>query len=719
MHKYLFCFAMLLSFHEGFSQSDRVIDSINALIKEVDDPPKLAGLLFLKAKRLHSRNIDNPIPSLVEAQKIYREINDDRSGLEILMFYADVYYRKQNFFLALHYDSLALKTSNEVGIKDYRFNIYSTMARDLSALGRRNDALVAFEHAEENLDEKKQDPYDIANLYNRKGVLYRQILEYEQSLASFDKAIHLAEKHNEKVQLAVIFMNKANTLTSIGRLQEALEYHMKSLAINESIGNKNAILQSYQNIGVLYNKIPDYKKSNEYHQKALNMALSLNRQASIGLSYNSLGINYARQGKFDSAQVFLKKAIAPFRASAGENNLSLVYNNLGRIAIDQGQYSIAIPYLDSARAIREEIGDMEDLGNIYSNLGLSYLRMGDYKKSEFWLNKALSAVKNKGSNDHGEIYKWLSELYKKTGKPEDAISYQEEYSQYLLKLVTEDDYKDFAKIDAQYKVDQKQQELELEKKDRLLLQASNEKNKQYIIGLSIISLLLVLIFVGFVYLYIQRQKFTKDLQQKNERIEYLIREMHHRVKNNLQVVSGLLGIQAHEASNEHTAHALEESKNRLISMALLHKKFYRDDLFHSVSAKSYIDDLTDALLPLSRNNVQIQLHKAIDDIQLDPEQAMPFGLVMNEILTNIAKHAFTDENKSPMVSIRARKNMGKAEISVSDNGKGFMTGWKNMGKKGFGMQLISLMAEQLDGELSVENLSPSGTEIKIVFPLKN
>jgi two-component sensor histidine kinase len=192
------------------------------------------------------------------------------------------------------------------------------------------------------------------------------------------------------------------------------------------------------------------------------------------------------------------------------------------------------------------------------------------------------------------------------------------------------------------------------------------------------------------------------LEQAVKDKELLLKEVHHRVKNNLQVVTGLLQIQSNRTDNEEVKDILEQSRGRIFSIATIHDLLYKDPDDQSVNASEYIDQVI-------HQNTQIQgdqhsFHSNTNGISLEMDSAIPIGLILNEMITNTCKHAFgPEENGSIEIELKALYTQKfQYSFSYKDNGKGFDKTTLDDSRKSLGLRLIDLMTEQIDGEMIID-----------------
>lgn len=196
--------------------------------------------------------------------------------------------------------------------------------------------------------------------------------------------------------------------------------------------------------------------------------------------------------------------------------------------------------------------------------------------------------------------------------------------------------------------------------------------------------------------------------------ELLLQEIHHRVKNNLQIMSSLLRLQSTYFKNPEIQHIFKESENRIRAMAIIHNKLYRSLNYDRVDFADYVGTLIQNLyLSYGADTSKIVLQVNLNDIHLNIDTAIPCGLIINELISNSLKYAFPG-NKNGTITIEMNLNGNEAELSVRDNGIGISKDIDPMKTDTLGLKLVQLLTLQMDGSVEVVNSSP-GTEFKIKF----
>ncbi|MDI6644132.1 MAG: sensor histidine kinase [Methanobacteriaceae archaeon] len=230
------------------------------------------------------------------------------------------------------------------------------------------------------------------------------------------------------------------------------------------------------------------------------------------------------------------------------------------------------------------------------------------------------------------------------------------------------------------------------------------------------------------FLNVEREKLKRksksalinDIKRKNKELskildekEMLLKEIHHRVKNNLMVISSLLNIQSRYIKDKEARGIFRESQNRAKSMALIHERLYRSSDLKKIDFGDYIRTLArDLLSTYSNQDSMVTLEFDIDDIMLDINTTVPLGLIVNELFSNCFKHAFSDKKKGKIKTI-FKKEEDNYILIVSDDGVGFPSDIDFRNTNSMGLQLVNSLADQINGEIELEG--SNGTTFKITF----
>jgi two-component sensor histidine kinase len=207
-------------------------------------------------------------------------------------------------------------------------------------------------------------------------------------------------------------------------------------------------------------------------------------------------------------------------------------------------------------------------------------------------------------------------------------------------------------------------------------------------------------------------KTKNELSSKNNENELLLKEIHHRVKNNLEVVSSLLALQSAKIDDPNMQKLMLASQNRVQSMGVLHQKLYQSKHLAFIEMKNYFETLCINILDSYNESERIKVTIEMKEFELDVDTAMPLGLIVNELLTNSLKYAFPKGEKGNIELSLRNLNDNNFQLKISDNGVGKPLDAKAKGT-GFGTQLVDLLTRQIDGKL-IQEVS-NGTTVFIEF----
>jgi PAS domain S-box-containing protein len=245
--------------------------------------------------------------------------------------------------------------------------------------------------------------------------------------------------------------------------------------------------------------------------------------------------------------------------------------------------------------------------------------------------------------------------------------------------------------------------------------ALTNKNKEIEVSVSGTALKdekgMLLNFIALFRDITERKQMEEQLKKSLKEKEILIKEIFHRVKNNLAVVSGLLNIQAANIKDKKAKAAFQETRDRIFSLSAVHSQLYHTENYSIVDYKEYIKNLVSNIFYSSQMSGHVKLHLDLDDITLPIDKAIPCGLLLNEIVTNALKHAFPEKRKGNLRIITHSFEDKNIEIIVKDDGIGIPESFNIEKTETLGLKLIDLMTKQIEGTLEIE--SKKGTEFRI------
>ncbi|MET0393029.1 MAG: tetratricopeptide repeat protein [Chitinophagaceae bacterium] len=702
--------AALLAAHTLPAQPSRT-DSLSQLIAGTSDPNEKARLLLLRSKSYAATETDKPMADARQALAAYQQSKKEEGQVDAYLQVSVLYSRQSKYRLALEIDSTARELAG-------RLSYTRGMAMALSQMGRNQQQLGDLKAAEENclhalqLFREAGLESETADVHSRLGVIYRRLSEIKKSLYHYDEGIAVAKKFHSDAILGVLYMNKANSLNEAARYDEAIEMHLQSIRIKEKLRDERGLMQSYNNIALVYMRTGQPDASIGYFRQANELARRFNNKTGLGYNYVNLATLYINRHHKDSVPYFYEQALAAFNETGEQPGLGLVYHNYGNFLLEENKLEQSEQMLRRALDIRRQTKAGYDIASTMNVLGSLMTHQGRMKESESLLLESLAMLKDENSRRRQDAYKYLSEYYKAAGDYEEAYNYQAGYISMRDTLATESEVTNMLRAQAQYEVEKRDAQLLLQKKDNELQAALvSRKNQQLLFLLIALVLALLLSSVYFIN-YRNKKQHAAALELKNSQIETLIRELHHRVKNNLQVVSGLLSLQSGRLEDDKARQAMEEGRARVDAMAMIHQKLYMDKDLAAVDIRDYLDNLSLSLASsFGYDRQHIQTTVAMPKQSLDIDTAIPIGLIVNELVTNAFKHAFRD-TLDPRVNVSLeRTNDGHMLLTIADNGRGVSVPADP--SRSFGMKLVHTLVEQLNGTLQLQQDNGTAYRIQI------
>jgi two-component sensor histidine kinase len=390
------------------------------------------------------------------------------------------------------------------------------------------------------------------------------------------------------------------------------------------------------------------------------------------------------------------------------NNLADVYISLIDLYSFLGKFNKGEQATSSAIKYSQLLDNQFLLMRSWLSQGKLQNLQGKYISAIESLEQCLSIA----TDEFGDVF-YLSQAYEALGKAhagnhnyQEAYSAFEEYDKLEKEIFTAEADQRISLLQTQFEVAQKENTIQLQE-----TKLKQQNTRQVFM---VITIALSMMFLGFGYMAIKaNRKKNKKLQEQNKEKEYLIKEVHHRVKNNLEIVSSLLALQASHLENSKLTFSLQEIQNRVYSMSMIHQRLYQDRNIAAIDMGDYFSDLGTHVLESFGAEERININYKIQNISLDMDTAVPIGLIVNELLTNSFKYAFPNNMNGTIGLFMQLENTRLIVLQVADNGVG-QSKEEHEKTKGFGKQLIDLLVQQLGGKLTYEHTN-NGTKAILKF----
>jgi two-component sensor histidine kinase len=535
----------------------------------------------------------------------------------------------------------------------------------------------------------------------------------------------------------------------LGNYPEALQSGLKAVEVATAVKDSSILYMYHLHLGNIYQ---DLKQHNEalfhfsqglwYLQKWKPSYYSVN---TISLISKIL----TQQGKKKEALAFLIK----------RNNEIPAENIRMKMFLLMALADIYMLFRDFAQAERQLLEllrynekrqdpDMYKMA-VYERTGQLYLEMKEYDKAAFYLEKGrLINTELKSLNGAIQQHLLLFKVDSARGHFEEAIRHYQQYKALNDSIFNEKNSKQIASLQVQHQTIEKEQNIALLTKQNEMQQA-NLKQKDFHQKIIIAGSLMLLLLLSLSYnRYCIKKKSNRlletkqqEINQKNQSLqqvlvekdclikdrenlllhkdalleekEWLLKEIHHRVKNNLQIVMSLLNTQAAYLKDSKALSAIQESQQRVHAISLIHQKLYQAEKVALIQMESYIREVVDYLKEYFNNHDHIRFELAIAPLQLDVAIAVPLGLIINEAVTNCLKYAFPQGGEG-IVSI----SLGPVDqenylLIIEDDGIGLGPDFDITRTRTLGMNLIKGLSKQLKAGLQVE--SREGLKISVWF----
>jgi len=394
----------------------------------------------------------------------------------------------------------------------------------------------------------------------------------------------------------------------------------------------------------------------------------------------------------------------------------IIEGNIGKCHALLKEYDIAIPFLENSVTLINEHNKGKFSSEMVENtleLADCYLQKEDYGKAKEYLLNGLDPIKIENILRKNRL---LASYYDRIGDFKNSVDYLKRNVRIRDSLNRNESSmkkQQLAAVAGQ-EIEYSKKMMEQQKKDleqsRSDLQAKEER-----INIVFISLIFTLLgFAGLVFAYLKSIKNQRLIAEQKRIIEAslvekdsLLKEIHHRVKNNLQMVSSLLSLQTKNTRSKAAIEALEEGKSRVKAMALIHQKLYQNDDLSVIEMQGYIESLINSVQSVYKkggHNINIAIDA--EGVELDIDRAIPFGLILNELVSNSFKYAFPDDDDNGKIYIHLRKNGGQeGYFEYTDNGVGLPDDTDDRANSSMGIRLMNRLVNQLQSTLNIDKTS--------------
>ncbi len=555
---------------------------------------------------------------------------------------------------------------------------------------------------------------------------------YSKAIPIFTDLLAKNKIKTLKDSVQVLYILK-NSYLNIKSLNKTVEIHKVLTSLQKRDSNLSKWLLMPR-LSTIYYEMHLYREClneqlQEFEEIKNNPAMFINY-------YNNRGLYWEKSGNQDSAIFWFTKAKEQFYKNFTDDKLStdneftigLIEGNIGQSLMKLKQFEKAIPLLKKDVIGSKGIKNFHNAGISQLEISRCYLALKKFDLSKKYLDSANVLLKNIDDyNTQLNIIKQYAIFYDETGMSTLSIKYYKNYIAINDSLEAQNNLRELLAAQVASQVDEKEKLINENQKN--IKQKNIEVSKQKTIRNALLFCGVILIIVViFISVQLKNANTRKQLLEiKNKQIEtrneiidkslaekdLLVKEVHHRVKNNLQIISSLMKLQAAKSSNEEVRMSLNEAQDRINSMALLHQLLYRNNDMTSLLFNEYLDGLiTQISSSFALTNKNIAIKTNFIELELDLDTAIPLGLITNELVSNAYKHAF--RGKEGVIHVELSKLVKNTyQLRVADNGDGLPANFDLHSNESLGLDIVCILSEQINAELKIYN--DNGAKFEIVF----
>ena len=564
-----------------------------------------------------------------------------------------------------------------------------------------------------SLDQK----LEIARTIQYVGTGYWVLSEFDSAASRYKQALELFLQLEDDDGIIACYTNLAIIYSNQGKNNLALEHYQKSSNYFRSNPEDSLYdwLSYHYNVGVVYIDLELYEDALRSYEQVLKIAENNTDYSRYeNGAYLNMATIYLNTQNYDTARLTIQTIIDAGKTRGDQSLLGSGYFQMGHLEYDLKNYPEAIENLEKSAAIEEARGSQRELARTYIKLTQAYLaryreseNASDLELARGFNLQAIELTKDIGADPIlATGYQLQSDIAVAQNDFRTAFEASQNYHMLNDSLQSAEKLKQFSEMKERFESEQKQniidlQEAQLSQKDLLLARQSLMRN----------VLILGLLFVVIIGAVIYRSERIKT--KKNRQIESLLREIHHRVKNNLQVISSLLNMQSRGLEEEGVLEAIKEGQSRVKAMSLIHQKLYQTEQVSEIDFELYTKELLDQLGSLYKKN-GLEVHNEVNArVKLDIDTAIPLGLMLNELISNAYKYAFEGMEKGKIAIDLKRISDSQLELQVSDTGNGLPPEIDLQKAKSMGLKLVNILTKQLKGQLTYS--SEQGARFLIRF----
>ena len=559
-----------------------------------------------------------------------------------------------------------------------------------------------------------------AEYLNERGAVLNNLGRYDEAIKYLDLAETKYFELKDETGMASVANNKGNSLLRKGLPEEALKLFIKAEEGFLKMGKLKYAISAQQAQAATFIELGNFPMSLKLFRKAEESAMEINDQIGLLTIRVNMGSVYYYMNSFDTA-AFYYKLVAQEAESLGKYDLQVAaYSNLSSVYFYTERLDESILYGEKALEIAKQKEDVGMQISVLNNLAGSYATINNYKKANELMDESIRLCDITNSlRSKLNVTKTKADILYQSGQGKEAYEWLLRHLDIKDSISTEESKAKAAELQAEHNEFKNEQEILALEKDQIIsakeLELSKASEQKFIYLVVAIGAVLLMIVIAVIINF----RKNKLLQSKNQLIEenlkekeMLLMEVHHRVKNNLQMIYSILNMQTKDASEEAAA-LLHENKDRIRSISIIHEKLYMNEDITHANLNDLFREISENASKTSQHGTDTKIDVQCDPLKLDMDTLISLGILVNELVTNSLKYAFKS-NAQNKISISLKKSGDeKISLSVADNGAGFPADFSLAKTTSFGFRMIQTMCKKLKGEIFVENTNGAVVKIDI------
>lgn len=553
------------------------------------------------------------------------------------------------------------------------------------------------------------------------AIEFRQV-DPDSSLNYAQRAVELCTALNHSLLLTPALNCISTAYSFKGMYDTSIVIRIRAIEHGKTEQNKLPLIKAYNGLAIDYYYRNDLDEAANYFELSQALALKEEYPLEEANALQNIGLVKGIQGFVNEEISNYREARKVFVEMGFEEGVANIDMNLGTAYVPLHKYDSGLYFFENARKIFDSLNQQAALCVIYTNLAETYLLMGKLDKAE--RNALLSIEVSqdlKLRNEEKYITEVLGRIYRDQGSFKKAYEMQTKYQSLKDTVFNQEKLAQIEKLKVEFETEQKESEIRLLNTSNELKDERIRKQNFLIITTAIVAFLILLLASVMYNRYKLKNRLSTELGNKNaiissalEEKEMLLKEIHHRVKNNLQIIQSLLSLQNESKGGKSPEELLKQSQDRIHAISAIHDRLYRSDNFKAIDFKSY----TDELITYFRDSYETKnwsIESKLDRVDLDLDQLIPCGLILNELIVNSIKYAFKETENGIINVLGYSPEEGKYCLEVKDNGIGLREDFDLMQIESLGLKLVKSLSNQLDGVFEIVNTK--GANFKITFAI--